>query len=88
MQAENETNEHNRTINLTEIPSEYLQELQIMVNYTGQSDVTKAVVLDNLIIPAIIRGLNTLTNEEIAVFAKRESIRYGTGYGITLDLKD
>jgi hypothetical protein len=57
MRAENKTTEHNRTIRVTGIPGE-MPELVILVDYAGDCNVEKAVVLDGTVIPAIIDSLN------------------------------
>lgn len=67
MQATNEGTGHNRTIKLTGIPDPegkgLLSELTITVNYTyGFNDadkvVDRAVTLDSVVIPEIIRAIN------------------------------
>ena len=52
---------HARMIRFTEIPESdkaYSEQLTVELIYAGPSDATKAVTLDNTIIPAIIRAIN------------------------------
>jgi hypothetical protein len=60
MKAENTTTDHNRTIRITDIPDKDFPELLITICYVDdeRSRCGKAVVLDNIVIPAIIKGLN------------------------------
>jgi hypothetical protein len=61
MKAENTTTGHTRFIRITDIPGD-MPELIISVSYHKFSNegnaVAKAVVLDNLVIPEIIRSIN------------------------------
>ena len=61
MKAENKTTEHNRTIHLTGIEGD-VPEMLITVNYVAKPNDSLcylAVALDNVVIPAIIDGINT-----------------------------
>jgi hypothetical protein len=65
MQATNEGTGHTRTIKLTGIPDigkGLLTELTITVNYTQEPNdgrvLDKAVTLDSVVIPEIIRAIN------------------------------
>jgi hypothetical protein len=60
MIAENTTTGHNRTIRIMDISDEDFPELLVTVNYVDddRSRCGKAVVLDNIVIPAIIKALN------------------------------
>lgn len=61
MKADNTSTGHNRTIRLTEIPG-LPSELTITVNYVQVANdgdaVKKAVCLDGVVIPEIVRALN------------------------------
>lgn len=49
--------DHNRTIRFSEIPDKHIQTLDVKVTYAGHSSCSPAIVLDNIIIPEIMRGL-------------------------------
>lgn len=58
--------EFGRTIRFTDLPKRYkaggrsveneVRELDVLVQYTGHSNVDRAVLLDNVVIPAILRA--------------------------------
>lgn len=62
MKADNTSTPHNRTIRLTEIEGGELSELDITINYTKVPNddkvVYKAVTLDGVVIPALIKAIN------------------------------
>lgn len=66
MKAENDTTGHNRTLRIHDIPDPegkgYMPTLVITINYAIERDdgqrVQRAVTLDNVVIPAIIKALN------------------------------
>ena len=63
MKAENTTTPHNRVIKITDIPkhpdfTNLPTELEIHINYSGNSSASKGIILDSIIIPAILKGLN------------------------------
>lgn len=60
MKAENKTTGHNRIIRFTDIPSEgnLPREMEVEIRYVGESNGAKGIALDNIIIPAILKGLS------------------------------
>lgn len=62
MKADNTTG-HSRTIRITGIP-DVLDEIEITVNYTGDGNAAKGIVLDTFVIPAIMAGLNVDHTEQ------------------------
>lgn len=65
MKVENETTGHNRTLRLTGIEGDrrkcgVLPELTITISYVNDDGhgIYKAITLDNVVIPAIIKALN------------------------------
>lgn len=59
MHAENQSTGHNRTIRFTDLPG-YPHEMNVAVNYTSENlhVEDKAVTLDSIIIPEILRAVN------------------------------
>jgi len=55
MKVENKTTSHSRYLRFTNVHPE-MDELEVSVVYTGDSSGRKAVILDNVVIPAIIKG--------------------------------
>jgi hypothetical protein len=55
------SDQHNRTLVITDIFDEYMKEMKISINYVDENDgnrIYRAVTLDNVIIPAIIKAIN------------------------------
>ena len=49
---------HNRSIKFTDIPDDQIDEMVVVCNYIGASNVGKAVVFDKIVMPMIMRGLH------------------------------
>ena len=62
MKADNTTTEHNRTIKVSGILDADMPEMLITITYVRETNdaniLNKAIALDNLVIPAIIKALN------------------------------
>lgn len=57
MKADNQSTPHNRTIRFSEIPDEEIHEMDVTINYTGQGNAGKGVVIDSIIVPYIMNAL-------------------------------
>ena len=58
MKAENTSTGHTRNIQITEIEGGEVENLVIRLDYGSEANVLKAITLDNIVIPAIIKAIN------------------------------
>lgn len=80
MQVENKTTDHNRTLRFSGLSGDLMPELVVTLNYqktTNDPDILyKAITLDNVVIPAILKAVNQdapQTPPENPCFATQEA---------------